>query len=148
MMKDQAYQNDFKFRKFIVVKQGDSHEMPLVVDFLQLLGHIVTCMPGREIFEFAKDVVTVLLVKFRGLKTECVEKDIGRAAFARFVFGLGQQLVTIALPAQFFAEEEQVDIKPTPVDFADQAANHFVIRPIKGKAEMLEAFEATMLLVI
>jgi hypothetical protein len=31
-------------------------------------------MIGRKVFEFAKDPVAVLLVKFRGLEAESIEK--------------------------------------------------------------------------
>ena len=57
---------------------------------LELLGHIVPRMTGREIFEFAKDPVAVLFVKFRGLETEGVEKGVGCAAYVRLFLGQSQ----------------------------------------------------------
>ncbi len=38
----------------------------------KLFGHIVACIARREIFEFTKDLVAVLYVKFRRLETEGV----------------------------------------------------------------------------
>lgn len=91
-------------------------------------------MPGRKILEFAKDLIAILFIKIKRLKTKRIKIGILHTALPGFLLGQSQNAATVSMPAQFLFHEQQFDVEPAPIGLSNQTASDLLIRGIQDEA--------------